>query len=220
LFQCSSPPPVSTSEKIWVADANLFTTPYEVTIGEFRNFIKANNYTTTADSLKWSGVFNHINRKWDAVDFANWEKPTGQKVFDDNFPVTQVSYFDACAYCEWKKGRLPSAKEWDAIAGDKILPGNIWQGAFPFEDTGEDGFAYTSAPVGKFEPTELGIHDLFGNVWEWTTSIDPTGQMIIKGGSFLCDRNYCSGYYPSKYQQTPKDSGLNHLGFRCVFEKK
>lgn len=217
--QCKDAP-ITENKKIWIQEATLFTTQYEVSIREFRGFVKHNNYITTADSLKWSGVFNPKNKKWDAVKLANWEKPTGKKVYADDYPVTQVSYFDACAYCKWKDGRLPSAKEWDLIAGDKVLPGNVWHGTFPIEDTGDDGYAYDVAPIGKFKATETGLHDLFGNVWEWTTSVNPSGQMIIKGGSFLCDKNYCSGYYPSKYQQTPKDSGLNHLGFRCVYDKQ
>ena len=219
FIQCNTNESSDIGDKIWIASANLYSQKYETTIGEFREFVKTKKYTTTADSLKWSGVFNYKIKKWDIAENANWEKPKGKEIYKDNFPVTQISYYDACAYCYWKGGRLPTAAEWDKIAGDKIEPGNIWQGAFPIEDKGDDGYAYSVAPVGKFKTNTNRLHDIFGNVWEWTTSKNAAGSIIIKGGSFLCDQNFCSGYYPSKYQTTEKDSGLNHLGFRCVFEK-
>lgn len=198
---------------------DLFVDRFEVSTYEFSSFINSRNYISTADSLGWSGVFNITLNEWEPIDHANWQKPDGVNNRQGEYPVSQISYYDACAFCEWKKGRLPTASEWDMIAGDEVIPGNIWQGVFPVHDTGEDGYEKRMAPRGSFTPNNLGIHDLFGNVWEWTSTVDANGQMIIKGGSFLCDQSFCSGYYPKKYQTTPKDSGLDHLGFRCVYEK-
>jgi len=47
---------------------------------------------------------------------------------------------------------------------------------------------------------------------------DPYAQekRVIKGGSFLCSKDYCSNYRPSSRMATSTDSGQNHLGFRCV----
>ncbi len=208
----------------------------EVTIGAFRDFILQTGYVTTSDSLGWSGVFATNQGGWIPVTQANWEKPLGQEIGADELPVTHVSYFDAVAYCSWKNGRLPTAEEWDAAAGEKITPGNVWEGPFPYHNSGKDGYLEEAAPVGQFEPNANGLYDMFGNVWEWTSSNSErseTGQFyangqlidesamkgkIIKGGSFLCDENYCAGYIPSKYQITPEDSGMNHLGFRCVYD--
>ncbi|NND76812.1 MAG: SUMF1/EgtB/PvdO family nonheme iron enzyme [Flavobacteriales bacterium] len=204
---------------VQIPELELEVDRFEVSTGEFQDFVRSVKYITTADSLQWSGVFNIERNEWEPVDQANWEKPDGKNVIDMDRPVTQVSYWDACAYCEWKKGRLPTAEEWDVIAGDVIVLGNVWQGIFPINDLGEDGFKTKVAPIGSFEANAIGVHDLFGNVWEWTSSTDRNGQMIIKGGSFLCDESFCSGYIPEKYQTTPKDSGLNHLGFRCVYDQ-
>ena len=44
---------------------------------------------------------------------------------------------------------------------------NIWQGTFPTENTGEDGYLST-APVNSFPPNKYGLHNMVGNVWEWT----------------------------------------------------
>ncbi|MDX1406978.1 MAG: SUMF1/EgtB/PvdO family nonheme iron enzyme, partial [Saprospiraceae bacterium] len=200
-----------------VAGLHLQADPFEVTIDSFRHFVESTGYATTADSLEWSGVFDTTQQRWIVQPGANWERPLGHKIADGAFPVTQVSYYDACAYCAWKGGRLPTAAEWDLLAGDLVLPGNVWEGPFPMIDLGKDGFAKRIAPVGRFAPNAYGLHDMFGNVWEWTSTMKDDSVMIIKGGSFLCDETYCSGYYPSRYQTTPKDSGLNHLGFRCVY---
>ncbi|MDX1477663.1 MAG: SUMF1/EgtB/PvdO family nonheme iron enzyme [Saprospiraceae bacterium] len=192
---------------------------YEVTIDSFRKFVEATGYVTTADSLEWSGVFDTLQQTWIVQPGANWARPFGTMEGRGDWPVTHVSYYDACAYCAWKGGRLPTAAEWDQIAGDIVIPGNVWEGPFPFTDRGHDGYPKQVAPVGRFEPNRTGLHDLFGNVWEWTSTEAPGGLMIIKGGSFLCDDSYCSGYYPDRYQTTAKDSGLNHLGFRCVHDR-
>jgi sulfatase modifying factor 1 len=45
---------------------------------------------------------------------------------------------------------------------------NTWQGNFPVQNLNEDGFERTS-PVTAFPPSGYGVHDMIGNVWEWTT---------------------------------------------------
>lgn len=203
--------------RVYLSELNLFIDQSEVSIEDFKEFVNEEKYITTSDSIGWSGVFNISTLKWDVTEGANWQKPTGLENYEDNYPVTQVSYMDACAYCEWKGGRLPTASEWDIFASNEVVKGNVWEGPFPHHDSGDDGFEKIVAPIGQFDPNKYEIHDLFGNVWEWTSTENEKGEMIIKGGSFLCDISFCSGYIPSKYQTTAKDSGLNHLGFRCVY---
>ncbi len=206
----------------------------EVTKSEFAAFVAATGYQTEADSFGWSGVFSLEEQTWLPVECANWEYPRGPEsdAAQPNEPVTQVSLRDARAYARWAGKRLPSEEEWMYAAGQgdvtrnypwgqEILPdgkyrGNWWQGPFPYRNDVADGFEGV-AQVGQYPATDNGLYDIAGNVWEWTSSVRPqTGESIIKGGSFLCSTSYCTGFNLQERQFTAADSGLNHLGFRCV----
>ena len=129
---------------------------------------------------------NHYNW-WVYVAGANWRHPRGpassiKKIMDH--PVVHVALEDVEAYAQWAGKELPTEAEWEFAArggldgaeyvwGDELTPGgkhmaNIWQGEFPYRNTLDDGFEDT-APVGSFPPNGYGLHDMVGNVWQWTT---------------------------------------------------
>ena len=124
---------------------------------------------------------------WSLMKGANWRHPYGPKSnirgLDDH-PVVHIAFADALAYAQWAGKDLPTEAEWEFAArggldgaeyawGDEFAPGgrhmaNTWQGAFPHQNDNEDGFERTS-PVTAFPPNGYGVHDMIGNVWEWTT---------------------------------------------------
>lgn len=124
---------------------------------------------------------------------------------------------------------------------------NSWEGKFPYLNEKKDGFV-TIAPVRSFAANGYGLYDMAGNVWEWCSdwynadyyksltaavtvnpqgadqSYDPqdtyTAKRSLRGGSFLCNDAYCSGYRVARRMKSSPDTGLEHTGFRCVRDKK
>ncbi|XP_068234918.1 formylglycine-generating enzyme [Palaemon carinicauda] len=187
---------------------------------------------------------------WVPVKGATWKQPEG---VDSNIsdrmdhPVVHVSWNDAVAYCNWMEKRLPTEAEWERACrsgkedrlfpwGNKFKPNNefranIWQGKFPEEDTGEDG-CLGRCPVTTYLPNGYGLHNIVGNVWEWTADwwevshspspkINPTGprsgkDKVKKGGSFMCTKDYCYRYRCVARSQNSPDTTASNLGFRCA----
>jgi formylglycine-generating enzyme required for sulfatase activity len=206
--------------------------------------------------------------QWWRFEFgASWRQPKGARhpatALDDH-RVVHIAWQDAAAYAAWAGKSLPTEAEWEYAArggldgaefawGDELTPGgrhmaNTWQGIFPHQNLVSDGYEGTS-PVGAFPPNAYGLHDMIGNVWEWTDDWyaarhpadaarsccipqNPRGgeeagscdarssvlipRKVVKGGSFLCAPNYCRRYRPAARHPQPIDSGMSHVGFRCV----
>jgi len=142
-------------------------------------------------------------------------------------------------------GKEPAPFIWGTDPVDSVpYRLNVWQGQFPVENTKADGYAATS-PVRTYPPNGYGLYDMAGNVWEWVgdwyrvdtyrndselgvvqnprgpeSSYDPqqpyTSVRVTRGGSFLCNPDYCSGYRPSARMKTSPDTSLCHTGFRYV----
>ena len=218
-----------------------------VTVNDFRNFITSTNYKSEAEKFGNAIVFIDSINTWQLINGATWEYPLGNSnpIAFDNHPVTQVSWNDALAYCEFCDKTLPTEVQWeyaasergqkknqlfywgnDLVINNKYMC-NTWASGYPNSIGFQDGFKYTS-PVGYYGANSLGMFDMAGNVWEWCYNwhLPYTGSNQIfptelqgkaqRGGSFLCNPNYCHGFRLSARSATSPESSLFHVGFRCA----
>jgi Sulfatase-modifying factor enzyme 1 len=165
-----------------------------ITHGQFHEFVKKTGYITDAEQFGWSIVQRDVFN-FHKVAGANWRKPDGSnEPKSGDLPVTQISYHDAIAYCEWSGSRLPTYDEyWRLIAGDKrkII-------------TDQNG------PI-----TAADKVNILGNVWE-ITSTENNGNIRLAGGSLFCSPNTCHGTTKERELYIDKWTANIHIGFAVI----
>ncbi len=229
----------------------------EVTVAQFQLFIKETGYEVgvgcraqvMAASGERSGFAKSPQRSWVSPGFT--------EASSDEHPVVCVSHADAARYVEWlaqKTGqpyRLPSESEWEyaARAGSQGIyfwgnnadlacsHANVYdRAARALYDFGwghvdcDDGFAEL-APVASFAPNGFGLHDMLGNVWEWTADCyQLTYDGAPSDGSAVTAEGECARWSvrgggwmtrPSRQRITfrgrdPVDARYSYFGFRVA----
>lgn len=187
---------------------------YEVTVGQYRKFIKATGYPEP---------------NWETIRYFS---PT------DAHPIIMVSWEDAMAYAEWAKKSLPTEAQWE-----KAACGGLEGKMYPWGDNlshdyanylgvgGRDQWEESTSPVGSFPPNGYGVYDMAGNVMEWVfdwydpfyyqqspkenpVNLTPSPFRILRGGAWcLADDDLrCAG----RWMSDVVFRGGDREGFRCA----
>lgn len=167
-----------------------------------------------------------------------------------DLPATGVSHADATAYAHWLSRetgtvwRLPSDLEWAQAAGSRFIddargldpeggnPALRWLADYERETSRKEARSPRPLPIGSFGANEHGVHDIAGNVWEWTQTclrrvrLDAAGATVSETKS--CGIYVVEGQHRamlSFFIRNPKSGGCSvgtppdNLGFRLVRER-
>ncbi|MEM7600449.1 MAG: SUMF1/EgtB/PvdO family nonheme iron enzyme [Verrucomicrobiota bacterium] len=172
-------------------------------------------------------------------DWLAYRLDSDRASLDERLPVTRVSWWDACHYCTWlsretgEKWRLPNEDEWEyACRAGTETPFstghdlNPEEANFLYSEHGGRVGVGRLQPVGSYPPNAFGLHDMHGNVSEWTADhwrpsyeddapIDETLRVVRSGGWDLLPRLLRS----SRRDCLPPDTRRDELGFRIVLDE-
>jgi len=190
----------------------------QITVGDFKRFIKETNYVTEAESEEGCAAFVNGEPQFDSV--LNWRNP-GFKQSDEH-PVVCVSEKDSRSYLNWlskttdRRYRLPNEKEWEYVAragsADNYWWGNdVGNGKANCAYCGSKWSNQSTAPVKSFRANAFGLFDTVGNVWEITQGKD----IVARGGSW----NFAPKLARTSVRLELSNSfRSNYIGFRALRE--
>ncbi|WP_406341310.1 ergothioneine biosynthesis protein EgtB [Streptomyces sp. NBC_00648] len=203
----------------------LDTSP--VTCGAYLRFIEDGGYT---DERWWEPKGWAMVRQYELTAPLFWRREGGQWLrrrfgvtepvpLDE--PVLHVSWYEADAYARWAGRRLPTEEEWEKAARHDPATGRSrrypWGDADPTSEHANLGQRHLRpAPAGAYPAGEspLGVRQLIGDVWEWTSSdfmpypgfvafpyreysevFFGPDHKVLRGGSFAVDQVACRGTF-------------------------
>jgi len=193
--------------------------------------LKAFYIDKTEVSMDAYGKFVSATNRKPPANWTGGAVPGGK----GKYPVTNVSWFDATAYCKWKGGRLPGEREWEKAArgtDGRVFP---WEGDFDIKKLNTLGEYGGTTTVGRFPEgaSPYGVLDMAGNVQEWTA--DWYGRYpgntyddkdygerfkVVRGGGWGGMGHYTMQVYVSAPFRSiaPPKGAYNDVGFRCIRE--
>lgn len=172
--------------------------------------------------------------------FISHKRPNGYYGVPEfkNYPVMELTWSQAEAFCEWKGGRLPTEAEWEKAAGWNPVSGQMqpypWGNEPPDDSLANyDNVDLDTTEVGAYPKgvSPVGAYDMIGNVWEWiydwygpydlNQQINPMGPSsgelkVVKGGSWSNDTKLIFLRVANRGKDFPNNA-TNEKGFRCVF---
>ena len=204
---------------------------YPLTNREYARFVASGGYQQPAiwDPQIWPAVVEFVDQTGCPAPrfWTNGSYPAGH----DDYPVVGVSWYEAAAFARWAGKRLPTDAEWEKAASAACqLSETRLQRRYPWGDGMELSRANVwgsgvgaTAPVDQFEEgaSAGGIHQMVGNVWEWTMDeFDPESLILpvpmksIRGGAF---DTYFESQATCQFQSGEPPAGRRHnIGFRCA----
>jgi formylglycine-generating enzyme required for sulfatase activity len=227
---------------------------YEVTNRIFQQFVEQTGHQTTAEKEGSAQAFVE-GTGWQDMKGASWRQPEGgQTVFASDrseHPVVSVSWDDADAFCRWAEKRLPTEAEWEYATRAGTTTRYWWGNGSPESRqvenladetaknlmksimTGYDDGSLRTAPVGSYEGNPWGLHDMSGNVTEWTMDWsdetyyknsperNPKGPSsgqyrVVRGGSWVDEPVNVRSAVRGRF--SPSDR-YDSIGFRCAQDR-
>jgi formylglycine-generating enzyme len=145
-------------------------------------------------------------------------------------PVVCVTWQQARAYCRSRGKRLPTEAEWEYAASAGAAPRYAWGGDSPSPDRCTPVSHMSPRDVGAYTPNAWGLHDMTGNVWEWTNdwyqrdyyavsdTLDPRGSSVgqyrvVRGGGWYGGVSQLRVRNREPFQPTSAEASV---GFRCA----
>ena len=192
--------------------------------------------TAPAAPLRWVRVpaaepFEMLTHEVTAAQFAAFAASAGIRMprqpewfAEADHPVMNVTWDEAVGFCTWAEGRLPTEAEWlhaarGGAAGDYAWGGNFNGQANVQGTTGPDRWIFT-APVGSFAASAYGLHDMTGNVWEWTSGVyaqhpwEGYEMRVVRGASW--DNTAAVARLDARAGLSRKGRHNIYVGFRCA----
>ncbi len=215
---------------------------YAVTVGQFRRFVEARGYRTEAE--EGGGIYCLAGSEWKQDPDKNWRNPGFPQT--DNHPVVGVSWNDAMVYVKWlnvqtgQQYRLPTEAEWEyACRAGTTTPFYLgttisteqanYDGNYVYGKGRKESYRRRTVEVGQFPANAWGLHDLHGNVWEWTGSEydenyggaelhgvsdrDSGGPRLLRGGSWFSGPRWLRS--AARYRIAPR-LWYGSVGFRLA----
>ena len=210
---------------------------FEVTLGQFRQFVEATGYRTDAET-DGKGGDGKVNGKWTTRPAFNWKNMGYER--SEDMPVVNVTWNDAVAFCAWlgkkenARYRLPTEAEWEyacraGATGPYFWGADAERNQFVWHGVNSAGGPHR---VGELKPNAWGFYDICGNVYEYCSDWfstncytvapveDPKGPMsgeerVVRGGSWGTDPMHCRSSFRGGAGPTHRNM---RDGFRVVRE--